>query len=173
MQSAAVSFAREHRHRSALLLASNDQGFGGLLRYTRGLGCVGISVGALQPVTTVQADSSCPSSLGLPPPFDAVCMPAFASARGLDACIGPRLNCPHNEVLFAVGTYPRHRRRADRPLRWTRQPLPCVAHAVMEWTFATDAHQGGHDSQTLATLPPGGLVAVWINPALVPAAASA
>ena len=49
LQSAAVSFAREHRHRGAVLLASNDQGYAGLLRYARGLGCLCISVGAPRP----------------------------------------------------------------------------------------------------------------------------
>ena len=46
LQSAAVGFASKHRHDGAVLLVSNDQGFAGLLQYTRNLGCLNISVGA-------------------------------------------------------------------------------------------------------------------------------
>ena len=48
LNSVAVAFAREHRHTGALMIASNDQGFAGLLRYTRDLGCLNISVGAIR-----------------------------------------------------------------------------------------------------------------------------
>ena len=70
-----------------------------------------------------------------------------------------------------AGTYPLHRRQAERPLRWTRQPLPSASHAVMEWTLQPTSAPVTPDARVAGvgnTSPPQIQAVVWINPAFVP-----